>query len=82
MVKLTEAKKGFVLLSGRCVVELSLAWLTRFRRLSPGFERMPKALARLHFVVLAMLMLSKAALLLASEAGSRHHLALRVKIYL
>ena len=34
VVKLTEAKKGFVLLLRRWVVERSFAWLARFRRLS------------------------------------------------
>lgn len=63
---LPKAKKGFVLLPRRCVVERSFAWLARFRRLSPGFERMPEVLARLHFLVFAMLMLPKAALRLAS----------------
>ena len=34
VVKLTEAKRGFVLLPRRWVVERSFAWLARFRRLS------------------------------------------------
>lgn len=34
MVKLSEAKKGFVLLLKRWVVERSFAWLNRFRRLA------------------------------------------------
>ncbi len=70
VVKLPEAKKGFVLLPRRWVVERSFAWLARFRRLSRDFERMPEVLAGLHFVVFAMLMLPKAAMLLASGASS------------
>jgi len=70
VVKLPEAKKGFVLLPRRWVVERSFAWLARFRRLSRDFERMPQVLAGLHFVVFAMLMLPKAALLSASGASS------------
>jgi len=35
-VKLSEAKKGFVLLPKRWVVERSNAWAARFRRLAPG----------------------------------------------
>ena len=70
VVKLPEAKKGFVLLPKRWVVERSFGWLARFRRLSRDFERMPEVLAGLHFVVFAMLMLPKAALLLASGESS------------
>ncbi len=70
VVKLPEAKKGFVLLPRRWVVERSFAWLARFRRLSRDFERMPEVLAALHFVVFAMLMLPKAAMLLASGESS------------
>lgn len=70
IVKLPEAKKGFVLLPRRWVVERSFGWLARFRRLSRDFERMPEVLAGLHFVVFAMLMLPKAAMLLASGASS------------
>ena len=70
VVKLPEAKKGFVLLPRRWVVERSFGWLARFRPLSRDFERMPEVLAGLHFVVFAMLMLPKVALLLASGASS------------
>lgn len=63
VVKLLEAKKGFVLLPRRWVVERSFGWLARFRRLSRDFERLPKILAGLHFVVFAMLMLPKAVML-------------------
>ncbi|MDQ3059469.1 MAG: transposase, partial [Pseudomonadota bacterium] len=59
-----------VLLPRRWVVERSFAWLARFRRLSRDFERMPEVLAALHFVVFAMLMLPKAAMLLASGESS------------
>jgi transposase len=70
VVKLPEAKKGFVLLPRRWVVERSFGWLARFRRLSRDFERMPEVLAGLHFVAFAMLMLPKAAMFLASGASS------------
>jgi transposase len=59
VVKLAEAKKGFVLLPRRWVVERSFGWLARFRRLSRDFERLPHVLAALHFLVFAMLMLPK-----------------------
>ena len=70
VVKLPEAKKCFVLLPRRWVVERSFGWLARFRRLSRDFERMAEVLAGLHFAVFAMLMLPKVALLLDSGASS------------
>jgi len=61
VIKLSEAKKGFVLLPRRWVVERSFGWLNRFRRLARDYERLPQTLAGLHFVVFAMLMLVHAA---------------------
>ncbi|WOD16978.1 IS5 family transposase [Paraburkholderia kirstenboschensis] len=61
VIKLSEAKKGFVLLPRRWVVERSFGWLNRFRRLARDYERLPETLAGLHFVVFAMLMLVHAA---------------------
>jgi transposase len=61
VIKLPEAKKGFVLLPRRWVVERSFGWLNRFRRLARDYERLPQTLAGLHFVVFAMLMLVHAA---------------------
>ncbi len=66
VVKLPKAKKGFVLLPRRWVVERSFAWDSRFRRLVKDYERLPETLAALHFVVFAILMLVKAAPLLKS----------------
>lgn len=60
VVKLREAKKGFVLLPRRWVVERSFGWLARFRRLSRDYERLPDVLGGLHFVVFAILMLPNA----------------------
>jgi transposase len=59
VVKLPEAKRGFVLLPRRWVVERSFAWLARFRRLARDYERLPETLAGLHFLVCAILMLSR-----------------------
>jgi transposase len=66
VVKLPEAKKGFVLLPRRWVVERSFAWATRFRRLAKDYERLPETLAGLHFVVFAILMLQQVTPLLQS----------------
>jgi transposase len=44
VVKLEEAKKGFVLLPRRWVVERSFAWMARFRRLARDYERLAESL--------------------------------------
>ena len=56
VVKLPTAKRGFVLLPRRWVVERSFAWMARFRRLTRDYERLSETLAGLHFVAFAMLM--------------------------
>ena len=61
VVKLPEAKRGFVLLPRRWVVERSFAWATRFRRLVKDYERYPSTLADLHIVAFVCLMLKQAA---------------------
>ena len=62
VVKLPEAKRGFVLLPRRWVVERSFAWATRFRRLVRDYERLPQTVAGLHFIAFACLMLHRVAL--------------------
>ena len=57
VVKLPEAKRGFVLLPRRWVVERSFGWAARFRRLARAYEKLPQTLAGLHYVAFAMLML-------------------------
>jgi transposase len=59
VVKLDEAKKGFVLLPRGWVVERSFGWASRFRRLARDYERLPETLAGLHFLAFAMLMLKR-----------------------
>jgi len=61
VVKLEEAKKGFVLLPRRWVVERSFAWSARFRRLARDFERLPSSLAGLHWLAFLTLMLNSIA---------------------
>ena len=58
VVKLEEAKRGFVLLPRRWVVERSFAWAARFRRLARDYERLPSSLAGLHWLAFASLMLN------------------------
>ena len=67
VVKLPEAKCGFVLLPRRWVVERSFAWATRFRRLVRDYERLPETVKGLHFVAFACLMLNKALLAMLSS---------------
>ena len=59
VVKLAEAKKGFVLLPRRWVVERSFGWAARFRRLARDYERLPETLRGLHFLAFAILMLKR-----------------------
>src|SRR5438094_6392623 len=64
VIRHTEAKRGFILLPKRWVVERSFAWAARFRRLARDYERLPTTLAGLHFVVFACLMLTRLFLVL------------------
>ena len=61
VVKLPDAKRGFVLLPRRWVVERSFAWATRFRRLVKDYEGYASTLAGLHLVAFVCLMLKQAA---------------------
>ena len=61
VIKLPEAKKGFVLLPRRWVVERSFGWMARFRRLARDYERLAETLKGLHYVAFSLLMLHKAA---------------------
>lgn len=59
VVKLPEAKRGFVLLPRRWVVERSFSWMARFRRLTRDYERLPETLVGLHYLAFAFLMLAR-----------------------
>ena len=59
VVKLPYAKRGFVLLPRRWVVERSFAWLARCRRLAKDYERLPSTVAGLHFAAFAFLLLAR-----------------------
>lgn len=65
VVKLPTAKKGFVLLPRRWVVERSFGWMSRFRRLARDYERLPETLAGLHCLGFVILMLKNVAEVLA-----------------
>lgn len=59
VVKLPQAKRGFVLLPRRWVVERRFAWTARFRRLARDYERLPQTLAGLHLLAFAILLLHR-----------------------
>lgn len=69
VVKLPEARQGFVLLPRRWVVERSFAWLSRFRRLAKDYERLPESVAGLHLVAFSVLMLGRVMKLLAGGSA-------------
>jgi len=64
VVKLPEAKRGFVLLPRRWVVERSFAWATRCRRLVKDYERYAETLAGFHVIAFVGYMLKHAAALI------------------
>jgi transposase len=57
VIKHHEAKRGFVLLPRRWVVERSFAWAARFRRLARDYERLAKTLTGFHWLAFITLML-------------------------
>ncbi|RIK45719.1 MAG: IS5 family transposase [Chloroflexi bacterium] len=69
VVGLPGAKRGFVLLPRRWVVERSFAWLTRFRRLAKDYERLPETVAGLHLVAFSILMLGRMVKLLMNGSA-------------
>jgi transposase len=61
VVKLPDAKRGFVLLPRRWVVERSFGRASRFRRLARDYERLSETLEGMHYVAYSFLMLKQAA---------------------
>ena len=58
VVKLSEAKRGFVLLPRRWVVERSFGWAARFRRLARDYERLTSTLTGAHWLAFVGLLLA------------------------
>lgn len=56
VVKLSQAKRGFVLLPRRWVVERDFGWMSRFRRLARDQERLAEVLKGFHLLAFTMLM--------------------------
>jgi transposase len=61
VVRHPEARRGFVLLPRRWVVERSFAWAARFRRPARDYERLPTTVAGLRVIAFACLMRHRAA---------------------
>jgi transposase len=60
VVKLPEAKRGFVLMRRRWVAERSFAWAGRFCRMARDDERLDTTLKDFYFVAFALLALQAA----------------------
>jgi len=65
-VSVAEAKRGFVLLRRRWVVERTFAWLGRFRRLAGDYERLGTHLAGFHWLAAISIMLGQLVSILQS----------------
>jgi transposase len=61
VVKHNEAKKGFILLPRRWVVERTFGWLGRFRRLARDYERLSSTLAGWHWLASVAILLAQLA---------------------
>jgi len=59
VIKHSTAKKGFILLPRRWVVERSFGWTARFRRLARDYERLDEILAAWHWVAFVFLLLHR-----------------------
>ncbi|MGL6073428.1 MAG: IS5 family transposase [Fimbriiglobus sp.] len=59
VVKHPTAKKGFVLLPRRWVVERTFGWLGRFRRLTRDYERLSGVLGNMHWLAYVILMVRR-----------------------
>jgi len=68
VVKTPEAKRGFILLPRRWVVERTFGWFARFRRLARDYERLPETVAGLHFLAFAILALGRFIKLMTQSA--------------
>lgn len=58
VVKHSEAKRGFVLLPRRWVVDRSFGWAARFSRVATDYERLSKTLEGIHYLAFAFFMLA------------------------
>jgi len=59
VVKVEGAKRGFVLLPRRWMVERSFVWTSRFRRLARDYERLVETLQGWHWLAFSILLTAK-----------------------
>ena len=59
VVKLPDAKRGFILLPKRWVVERDFAWAARFRRLARDYERLDETLVGYHLLAFTTVFLQR-----------------------
>jgi transposase len=53
------AKRDFVLLPRRWIVERNFAWAARFRRLARNYERLDTSLKFFHYLAFACIMITR-----------------------
>jgi transposase len=63
VIKLPYAKRGFILLPRRWVVERTFGWLGRFRRLARDYERLAASLAAMHWLAFVVLIIKHVVLI-------------------
>ena len=61
IVKRSDAVKGFVVLPKRWIVERTLAWLSRYRRMAKDYERLTKTAETMIYLAMTRLMLTRIA---------------------
>lgn len=61
IVKRSDAGQGFIVLPKRWIVERTLAWLTRCRRLARDYERLTKTAETMIYLGMTRLMLTRIA---------------------
>lgn len=61
IVKRSDTVKGFVVLPKRWIVERTLAWISRCRRLAKDYERLTKTAETMIYLAMTRLMLTRIA---------------------
>lgn len=61
IVKRSDQVKGFIVLPKRWIVERTLAWISRYRRLAKDYERLTKTAETMIYLCMTRLMLTRIA---------------------
>ena len=59
VAKRSLAKRGFVLLPRRWVLERCFAWTARFRRIARDYQRLDTSLKGFHYIAFASIMITR-----------------------